>query len=157
MPRPLAFSHYLLGSMSLERPPFFYAYSGMWLHLVLSLLLLPFLTLPLVDILPSLVIGALSVGILVYSLLAREYGLLVNAVPYALSMMQLAQGRSALLMLVAMLIALSSGYLLVGREYRRYTREIFGGEESGIPLWITGLIALVLVLLFLYGLTIVNP
>ncbi len=156
MSRRMAFSHYLLGSLSLERPPFFYAYSGMWLHLVASLFLLPFLALPLSEALSSLVIGALSLGILVYSALAREYGLLVNVIPYGLSMMQLAGGHSAPLMPAAILVALASGYLLLSREYRRYTREVFGGEESGIPLWITGVMALVLVLLFLYGLSLVS-
>lgn len=158
MPRQTAFSHYLLGSMSLERPPFFYAYSGMWLHLILSACLLPFLALPLLDALSCLVIGSLSLGILVYSVLAREYRLLINAVPYSLIAAQLTRPgeQRALLLLVAILIALASGYLLMSREYRRYTREIFGGQESGIPLWITGIMALVLSLLALCGLTLVN-
>ncbi len=152
-----SFAQYLLGSISLERPPFFYAYGGMWLHLLLSLVLVPMLALPFLDSLSSLMIASLSLGIVVYSILAREYGLLINVFSYGLSLAQLTplKAHHAPLMTVAILIALASCYLILSQQYRRYIKEVFG-DEHGIPLWITGLTLLLVIMLFLYGLTLVN-
>lgn len=155
--RRIGFAQYLLGSISLERPPFFYAYSGMWLHLVLSLVLVPLLALPFLDSLSSLMIASLSLGIILYSVLAREYGLLINILSYGLSLAQLTplKAHHAPLMMIAILIALASCYLILSQQYRRYIREVFG-DEHGIPMWITGITLLVVIMLFLYGLTLVN-
>ena len=152
-----SFAQYLLGSISLERPPFFYAYGGMWLHLLLSLVLVPMLALLFLDSLSSLMIASLSLGIVVYSILAREYGLLINVFSYGLSLAQLTplKAHHAPLMTVAILIALASCYLILSQQYRRYIKEVFG-DEHGIPLWITGLTLLLVIMLFLYGLTLVN-
>jgi hypothetical protein len=155
--RPIGFAQYLLGSISLERPPFFYAYAGMWLHLFLCLALVPLLALPFLDSLSPLVIASLSLGIVVYSVLAREYGLLINIFSYGLSLVQLTpfKDHHAPLMAVAILVALASCYLILSQQYRRYVREVFG-DEHGIPMWITGITLLVVIMLFLYGLTLVN-
>ena len=158
MPRRTAFSQYLLGALSLERPPFFYAYSGMWLHLILSLALLPFLAVPMLNALSSLAIAGLSMGIVIYSLMSREYGLLINAFSYGLAIAQLtplSKADHAALMLVAILIALASCYLILSEQYRKYIKEVFG-DDHGIPIWITGITILVVIMLFLYGLTLVN-
>ena len=155
--RRTGFAQYLLGSLSLERPPFFYAYSGMWLHLLLSLVLVPLLALPFLDSLSALMIASLSLGIVVYSLVAREYGLLINIVSYGLSLAQLTPLRAhhAPLMMIAILVAMASCYLILSQQYRRYIKEIYG-DEHGIPLWITGITLLLVIMLFLYGLTLVN-
>jgi hypothetical protein len=155
--RPTGFAQYLLGSISLERPPFFYAYSGMWLHMVLSLVLVPLLALPFLDSLSSLMIASLSLGIIVYSVLAREYGLLINILSYVLALAKLTslKAHHAPLMMVAILIALASAYLILSQLYRRYVKEVFG-DDHGIPMWIAGLTLLVVIMLFLYGLNLVR-
>lgn len=155
LPKRQSFSHFLIGTASLERPSFFYAYAGMWLHLIVSVPLLVFLMkVPLVDAVSSMAIGSLSLGILVYSVLSREYGLLVNIVSYVLSL-----GRAVepvdlgyTFLVIAIIISMASGYLLLSSEYRRYTREVYNGDETGVPLWITVCIGTTLVLLFIYGL-----
>jgi len=154
MPRQSSFSQFLIGSASLERPSFFYAYSGMWLHLILSVPILVFLLrVPFVDALSSMAISSLSVGIIVYSVLSREYGLLVNVVSYGIS---LARAIDPVylgfpFLVIAIIIALASGYLLLSSEYRRYMRETYDGEDSGVPLWITVAIGTTLILLFIFG------
>ncbi|MBM3276718.1 MAG: hypothetical protein FJY95_01370 [Candidatus Handelsmanbacteria bacterium] len=157
VPARTGFAPYLFGAISLERPPFFYAYGGMWLHLLLGLVLVPMLALPFLDSLSAVVIASLSLGIIVYSVLAREYGLLINVLSYGLSLVQFTplRGQHAPLMTAAILIAVASCYLILSQQYRRYIKEVFGGEH-GIPMWIAGLALLVLITLFLYGLTLVN-
>ena len=155
--RRTSFAQYLFGSVSLERPPFFYAYSVMWLHLLLCLVLVPLFALPLFDSLSALMIASLSLGIIIYSIVAREYGLLINILSYGLSMAQLTslKAHHAPLMTVAILVALASCYLILSQQYRRYIKEVYG-DEHGIPLWIAGLTLLLVIMLFLYGLNLVN-
>ena len=149
-----SFSQFLIGTAFLERPSFFYAYSGMWLHLIVSVPVFIFLVgVPAFDAVASMAISSLSLGIIVYSLLSREYGLLINAGSYVLSL-----GRAITpeiftytFLIVAVIISMASGYILISSEYRRYTREVYGGDESGVPLWITVLIGTTLLLLFIYG------
>ena len=154
MQRRLSFSQFLIGTASLERPSFFYAYSGMWLHLLLSVPLLVFVfQIPLVDALTSTAISSFSLGAVIYSVLSREYGLLVNVLPYTISLGRAIEpglvGNSFLVLSV--IIGLASGYFLLSREYRRFTREVCDGDESGVPLWITVTIGCTLIMLFLYG------
>ena len=152
--RPQTFSQFLVGTASFERPSFFYAYSGMWLHLIISVpLLMYFGGIPLLDAVSSMAVGSLSLGIIVYSLLAREYGLLVNIVAYVLSLARAVDPAMLgyTFLVIAIIISLASGYLLISSEYRRYTREVFDGDESGVPLWITVCIGTTTLLLFLYG------
>ena len=83
MPRRQSFSQFLIGSADLDRPSFFYAYSGMWLHLLISVpVLIFFASVPILDALSSMAISSLSLGTIVYSILTREYGLLINLVSY---------------------------------------------------------------------------
>ena len=87
MPKRQSFSQFLIGTASRERPSFFYAYAEMWLHFIVSVPLLVFFAhVPIVEALSSMAIGSLSLGILVYSVLSREFGLLVNIVSYVLSL-----------------------------------------------------------------------
>ena len=71
MQRRPSFSQFLIGTASLERPSFFYAYSGMWMHLLLSVPLLVFVfQIPLVDALTSTAISSFSLGAVIYSILS---------------------------------------------------------------------------------------
>jgi len=154
MPRRQSFSQFLIGSADLDRPSFFYAYSGMWLHLLISVpVLIFFASVPILDALSSMAISSLSLGTIVYSILTREYGLLINLVSYGMSM---ARAIDADLLgygflIVAVIVATSSGYMLLSSEYRRYTQEVYDGDEAGLPLWITVSIGCSLMALFLYG------
>jgi len=126
----------------------------MWLHLIISV---PFVVLfagiPLLEAASSMAVGSLSLGIIIYSLLSREYGLLVNIVSYVLSLARAIDPATLgyTFLVIAIIISLASGYLLISSEYRRYTREIYDGDESGVPLWITVCIGTTTVLLFIYG------
>ena len=126
----------------------------MWLHLLLSAPMLVFwLQIPLLDALTSTAISSFSLGAIIYSILSREYGMLVNVLPYAISLGRAIDpglvGYSFLVLSVT--IGLSSGYFLLSHEYRRFTREVNDGDESGAPLWMTVTIGCTLILLFLYG------
>ena len=160
MARSRTFSQHLVGQATLERPSFFYAYSGMWLHLLVgSALIGIFGQFSLLTTLPSLVIGSLSLGILIYSLLTREYGLLVNLVSYALSMVKALSPNTIgfLFLLIAVIVSLSSGYFLLSSEYKRYSREISGDSgQHGIPLWITILTGVFVILICIYGLSLLK-
>ena len=152
------FSQYLIGQASLERPCFFYAYSGMWLLLFIgAILLLLFGSIPLLETLPSLVIGSFSLGILIYSLLAREYALLVNFASYTLSMIRAVSPETLgfVFLLIAIITALVSAYFLLSGEYQRYNREEFDESyaKGGIPLWITVIMGITVILICIYGLS----
>lgn len=155
MARRTSFSQFLIGTASLERPSFFYAYAGMWLHLIISVPVLFFVAqVPFVEALSSMAIGSLSLGILVYSLLSREYGLLVNILSYGLSIGRALDPKelTTTFLVIAIIISVASGYLLICSEYRRYVREVYDDGEPALPLWITVSIGTTLVLLFIYGL-----
>ena len=154
MRRRQSFSQFLIGTASLKRQPFFYAYSGMWLHLTLGVpILVILLDVSLLDTLSSMAISSLSVGIIVYSLMTRDYELFITLVSYGISLVRAFEPAFLGLpfLISAIIIALASGFLLISSEYRRYTREIYEGEESAVPLWITVTISTTLVLLFILG------
>ena len=160
MQRRQSFSQFLIGTASLERPSFFYAYSGMWLHLLLSVPLLIFVFhVTLVDALTTMAISSFSLGAVIYSILSKEYGLLVNLLPYSLSLARALDptlvGYSFLVLTI--FIGIASGYFLLANEYRRFTREVYDGDESGVPLSITVTIGCTLILLFLYGVHLLQP
>ncbi|MDP7635900.1 MAG: hypothetical protein QF402_23385, partial [Candidatus Latescibacteria bacterium] len=108
--------------------------------------------------LPSVVIGSFSLGVVIYSLLTREYALLVNLISYALSMIRALAPQTVgfVFLLVAVIIALASGYVLLSREYQRYTSEVSGLKQEGIPLWITIMTGLAVILICLYGLSLLK-
>ena len=155
MPAHPTFPQYLVGQASLERPAFFWAYAGMWVHLLVgALLLLIFGQVPLINALASLVISSFSVGILLYGVLTRAYSLLVNLVSYVLSTLRalVPEEVSFIYLVVAIIIVLVSAYFLLTHEYQRYTTEIYHMSGVRIPLWITVFMGLTLVFLCLYGL-----
>jgi hypothetical protein len=151
----LTFSQYLVGNASLERPSFFYAYAGMWLHLIVgSALVLLFTQLPAFLSLPSIIVGSFCLGILIYGLMAREFGLFLNLLSYASSMGRIfyPDQLSTTFLLVPLLIALVSGYLLLSREYKHYSRDIFADDLGKVPPWISLIMGGVVIFLCVYGL-----
>ncbi|MBT4500138.1 MAG: hypothetical protein HOC74_20585 [Gemmatimonadetes bacterium] len=154
----ISFSQYLVGHASLERPPFFYAYAGMWLHLIVgSALVLFFTSLPFILTITSMTIGSFCLGIAIYGLFSREYGLLLNLASYASSMGRLVYPRdmSSIFLVIAILAALVSGYFLLSREYRRYNINIFDDRTCRVPAWISITMGMVVVLICVYGLYLV--
>jgi len=151
-----SFSQYLIGHASLERPPFFYAYSGMWLHLIVgSGLLLLFTDVPVFRALTSMVLGSFCLGIVVYGILARENALFINVGSYASSMGRLAypEELSSVFLVVAVLVALVSAYFLLTREYKRYNREVFDDQSGGrVPAWMIITMGIVVVVICVFGL-----
>ncbi len=159
MPSRLSFSQYLVGHASLERPPFFYAYSGMWLHLLVSCAaLLTFTDTDLVTSLSSMMVGSFSLGIVIYGVLTRAYGLLVNALSYTSSIWQVFSSgtTSSAFLVVAIIATLVSAYFLLAREYQHYNREIHNDMGTLVPLWMTVVMGTVVVLLFIFGLNVLN-
>ena len=160
MARHKTFSQHLIGQASLERPSFFYAYSGMWLHLlVATILIICFGSFSLVNTLPSLMIGSVSIGIIIYSLLTREYTLLVNVFSYVLSMIRALSPATLgfVFLLVAIIVAMVSGYFLLSSEYKKYSREISpGSANDGIPIYITVLTGFAVILICIYGLSLLR-
>jgi len=159
MPSRLSFSQYLVGHASLERPPFFYAYAGMWLHLFISCAaLLTFANADIITLLSSMVVGSFSLGIIIYGVLTRAYGLLVNALSYGSSIWQVfsSGNASTAFLVVAIITTLVSAYFLLSREYQHYNREIHSDNGTFVPLWMTVVMGTVVVLLFIFGLNILS-
>jgi hypothetical protein len=159
MPSRLSFSQYLVGHASLERPPFFYAYAGMWLHLFISCAaLLTFADADIITLLSSMVVGSFSLGIIIYGVLTRAYGLLVNALSYGSSIWQVfsSGNASTAFLVVAIITTLVSAYFLLSREYQHYNREIHSDNGTFVPLWMTVVMGTVVVLLFIFGLNILS-
>jgi hypothetical protein len=159
MPSHLSFSQYLVGHASLERPPFFYAYASMWLHLLVSCAaLLTFTDADFVTLLSSMVVGSFSLGIVIYGALTRAYGLLVNALSYASSIWQVFSSgtTSTAFLVVAIIATLVSAYFLLAREYQHYNREVHNDSGTLVPMWMTVVMGTVVVLLFIFGLNILN-
>lgn len=122
-----AFAHYLMGHAPFARAPFFYAYVGMWLHLLVGTGLLALSgAQDWPTIFAALVVGSLCAGLVLYGLLAKRYGLLINVGGYAASLARAFSTDAAVFpCFVAGLIALLvSGYSLLASEYRGYQRAV---------------------------------
>jgi|TARA_B110000495_G_C22942380_1_gene551444 uncharacterized membrane protein YidH (DUF202 family) len=131
----------------------------MWLHLFISCAaLLTFADSDIITLLSSMVIGSFSLGIIVYGILTRAYGLFINALSYASSMSQVFSSGSVstAFLVVAIITTLVSAYFLLSREYQHYNREIDNDNGSLVPLWMTVVMGTVVVLLFIFGLNILN-
>ncbi|HIG53799.1 MAG TPA: hypothetical protein EYQ18_07410 [Candidatus Handelsmanbacteria bacterium] len=157
MPSRISFTQYLVGHASLERPPFFYAYTGMWLHMLIGTAILAFATsISLPMIFSSIAIGSFCLSIVIYGLLTREYGLLINIGSYASSISHIFSTDilSTILLVISIIAALVSGYILLAGEYRSYYREIHDEDTINVPQWITLTVGTVVVLLCIFGLNI---
>jgi hypothetical protein len=157
MPRRISFTQYLVGHASLERPPFFYAYAGMWLHLLIGIGVLAFTTqIPLLTIFASMAVGSFCLSIVLYGLLTREYGLLINICSYASSIGRMfsSDTLSTILLVIAIIAALVSSYILLSGEYRSYNKEVHGDRTTSVAPWITFTMGTIVVLLCIFGLNI---
>jgi len=92
----------------------------------------------------SIAIGSFCLSIVIYGLLTREYGLLINIGSYA----------SSISLVISIIAALVSGYILLAGEYRSYYREIHDEDTINVPQWITLTVGTVVVLLCIFGLNI---
>jgi hypothetical protein len=63
---------------------------------------------------------------------------------------------SIVLLVIAIIAALVSGYIVLADEYRRYQREIHGDCAIDVPQWIAVMVGTGVVLLCLFGLSILN-
>ena len=154
MPRPITFAHYLMRRTPSERAPFFYAYVGMWLHLVLGTGILALSAAsdwP--SIFAALVVGSFCVGLVLYGLLTARYGLLLNTGAYAASMARAFSTDAVVItcFIAGLIAALVSGYSLLAAEYGRYQREV-NGQPASLPASAALLLGTAIVLLCAYGL-----
>ena len=143
----------------MERPPFFYAYATMWLHLIGGTLLLGVWgTQPLSQLATSMVVSSFCMAIVVYGVLSRGFGLLLNLGSYTASMVRIFHPShlDSVFLVAAIVTALASAYLLLAREYRRYGEAVCGESTgAGVPAWISITMGMVVLLLSLFALTLV--
>ena len=154
MPKPPTFAHYLMRDASFERPPFFYAYGGMWLHLLIGTGLLALSAASdWLSIFAALVVGSFCVGLVLYGLLTKRYGLLINIGSYVASIARAFSTDAVVLtcFIAALIAALVSSYSILAAEYRHYQREI-NRQPAPLPKSAALVLGAVIVLLFTYGL-----
>jgi hypothetical protein len=119
--------------------------------------ILAFLTsIALPRIFSSMAIGSFCLSIVIYGLLTREYGLLINIGSYASSISRIFSTDilSTILLVISIIAALVSSYILLSGEYRSYYREIHDDDTINVPQWITLTIGTMVVLLCIFGLKI---
>ena len=101
-------------------------------------------------------IGSFCLTIVIYDLLTRVYGLLINVGSYALSISRIffPDILSTILLVISIIAALVSSYILLSGEYRSYYREIHDENTITVPQWITITMGMMVVLLCIFGLNI---
>ena len=143
-----------MGHAPFRRTPSFYAYVGMWLHLLVST---GILTLSAasnwLSIFAALVVGSFCVGLVFYGLLTKRYVLLINIGAYGACIARaFSADATVITCFIAGLIAtLVSSYSLLAAEYGRYKREVYGWAEP-LPIPATILLGAAIVILCAYGL-----
>ena len=154
MPKSTAFAHYLMGHAPFRRAPFFYAYVGMWLHLLIGT---GFLALSdardWLSIFAALTVGSLCVGLVFYGLLTKRYSLLLNIGAYVASIARAFSTDAVVLtcFIAGLIAALVSGYSILAAEYRHYQREV-NHLPAPLPKSAALLLGAAIVLLCVYGL-----
>ena len=154
MPKSTAFAHYLMGHAPFRRAPFFYAYVGMWLHLLIGT---GFLALSdardWLSIFAALAVGSLCVGLVLYGLMTKRYSLLINIGAYVASIARAFSTDAVVLtcFIAGLIAALVSGYSILSAEYRHYQREV-NRLPAPLPKSAALLLGAAIVLLCVYGL-----
>ena len=154
MPKSTAFAHYLMGHAPFRRAPFFYAYVGMWLHLLIGT---GFLALSdardWLSIFAALAVGSLCVGLVLYGLQTKRYSLLINIGAYVASIARAFSTDAVVLtcFIAGLIAALVSGYSILAAEYRHYQREV-NRLPAPLPKSAALLLGAAIVLLCVYGL-----
>lgn len=154
MPKFATFAHYLMGHSPFNRTPFFYAYIGMWLHLPVGTgLLLLSAACDWPSALAAGVIASCCVGLVLYGVQTKRYGLLINIGTYAASIARAFSADSVVFtcFIAGLIAALVSGYSLLAAEYARYQREV-SRHPAPLPPAVAFLLGAVIVLLCAYGL-----
>ena len=154
MPKSTAFAHYLMGHAPFKRLPFFYAYVGMWLHLLIGTGILALSAArDWLSIFAALVVGSLCVGIVLYGLLTETRHLLINIGAYAASIARAFSTDPVVLtcFIAGLIAALVSSYSILAAEYRHYQREA-NRRPAPLPMSATLLLGAAIVLLCVYGL-----
>ena len=154
MPRSTTFAHYLMGHAPFKRAPFFYAYVGMWLHLLVGTGLLALSgASDWLSICAALVVGSLCVGLVLYGRLTKRYGLLINIGAYAASIARAFSTDAVVFtcFIAGLIAALVSGYSILVAEYGRYQREVYR-QPAPLPMSAALLLGAAIVLLCVYGL-----
>ncbi|MCY3667289.1 MAG: hypothetical protein OXH81_16610 [Gemmatimonadetes bacterium] len=154
MPKSTAFAHYLMGHAPFKRAPFFYAYVGMWLHLLIGT---GFLALSnahdWLSIFAALAVGSLCVGLVLYGLMTNRYSLLINIGAYVASIARAFSTDAVVLtcFIAGLIAALVSSYSILAAEYRHYQREV-NHPPASLPKSAALLLGAAIVLLCVYGL-----
>ena len=154
MPKSTAFAHYLMGHAPFRRAPFFYAYVGMWLHLLIGT---GFLALSdardWLSIFAALAVGSPCVGLVLYGLMTKRYSLLINIGAYVASIARAFSTDAVVLtcFIAGLIAALVSGYSILAAEYRHYQREV-NRLPAPLPKSAALLLGAAIVLLCVYGL-----
>ena len=154
MPRFTTFAHYLMGHAPFKRPPFFYAYVAMWLHLFIGTGLLTLSAArDWLSIFAALVVGSFCIGLVLYGLLTERYGLLINIGAYTASIARAFSADATVItcFIAGLIAAFVSGYSLLAAEYSRYQREV-NGWPAPLPTSAAFLLGAAIVLLCAYGL-----
>lgn len=154
MPRSTTFAHYLMGHAPFKRAPFFYAYVGMWLHLLVSTGILALSAASdWLSIFAALVVGSVCIGLVLYGLLTKRYGLLINIGAYVAIIARAFSADATVItcFIAGLIAALVSGYSLLAAEYGHYKREVYGWAEP-LPRSAAILLGAAIVILCVYGL-----
>jgi len=143
-----------MGHAPFRRAPFFYAYVGMWLHLLIGT---GFLALSdardWLSIFAALAVGSLCVGLVLYGLQTKRYSLLINIGAYVASIARAFSTDAVVLtcFIAGLIAALVSGYSILAAEYRHYQREV-NRLPAPLPKSAALLLGAAIVLLCVYGL-----
>ena len=154
MPSSTTFVHYLMGHAPFRRASFFYAYAGMWLHLLIGMGLLALSGAhDYLSIFAALVVGSFCVGLVLYGLLTETRRLLLNIGAYAASVARAFSTDPVVItcFIAGLITALVSSYSILAAEYDHYQRE---GHHQPLPLPTSAalLLGAAIVLLCAYGL-----
>ena len=138
MAPPTPFARFLIGSGHRARPPAFYGYVGMWLHLLVGAPLLAVAgRLDGLQGLAWLVLASYCLGLAIYGLRSRAWGPLAGVLGYAagLGPLVLPQVSGPVPLLVALLIAVPATYQTLADEHHRFCREVVGDPAGPAPRW----------------------
>jgi len=127
MPSSTTFAHYLMGHAPFRRMSFFYAYAGMWLHLLIGTGLLALSgARDGLSIFAALVVGSFCLGLILYGLLTATHRLLLNIGAYAASIAPAFSTDPVVItcFIAGLIAALVSSYSILVAEYGRYQREV---------------------------------
>ncbi len=153
MPRSITFAHYLMGHAPFRRASFFYAYVGMWLHLLIGTGLLALSGAhDWLSIFAALVVISFCAGLVLYGLLTDTRRLLINIGSYAAGIAHVFSTDPVVLtcFIAGLIAALASGYSILAAEYDHYQRA---GQRQPVPLptSVAFLLGAAIVLLCLLG------